>query len=173
MGGTKERKEKRAAYERKHNKTYNQKPHVIKRRSELRSARRANVCIGNLPQPKPMQKFDMKTYNLVWNLQPEVRERRRLARGSAKGTINFETCDLYIFKCVFFPGMFKVGRSSGMQGRAKGMSESYPWNLIIMKVYEKCGIYECTVHKELDDFMVRDEKPKSEWFRLPKRRPDP
>ena len=75
--------------------------------------------------------------------------------------------DLYVMECSRFPGEYKVGRAADPHYRAVQLSAGMPCYFKVSKVYDGHGKCESLVHAALRSFMVKGEKSKSEWFRLP------
>ena len=57
---------------------------------------------------------------------------------------------LYIFEHPLIPGLIKIGRSDCPPSRAKQMSVSYPYELVVKHMYPTFGSLELRVHNRLD-----------------------
>ena len=62
------------------------------------------------------------------------------------------------------PGEYKVGRSKQVDTRAKDLSRSHPFEIIVLVTYHGLGDQETSIHKSLVQFQVK-EGPGTEWFR--------
>ena len=75
---------------------------------------------------------------------------------------------LYIMMTDSLPGVYKVGRASDPEFRARDLSGGFFDRYEVVKVYEGFGKHETLVHTTLAPFMISTpKKPKTEFFRIP------
>ena len=118
----------------------------------------------------PAEREERLNYNREYAKTPNAKAMKKLrnAKVTAVSRSRPRGRDLYIIKCDFMQGMYKVGRAADPVLRARNMSCGFPDQFEVAKVYESFGKHEKLVHEALSPYMVSTpKKPITEWFRLP------